>query len=842
MHRILRADVLARPVVCAVLALSLLLSLGKAFGQVEHTGVGGTITDPSGRAMAGATVTVRNTDTNVVTTEKTNSYGIYQFPNLEAGTYVLTVVAQGFDEEKSNAFTLLNGAPARVDLKVKVGAVTESVDVSESQTQLLNTTNNSVSFAIDNRQVENLPINERNLLELVALQPGVSTEEDGGTAQNSRGGFEVNGAPGLSNNILLDGVDATFGEDNGAGSGNTGTIGPVINTVGIGAISEFRTTTSVPPAEFGRALGGILTINTKFGANHFHGQAFEYFRNDVMDANNWVNKHTPGHYVPVPELRFHEFGANLGGPILRNHAFFFANYEGARENVGVSHTFDVPGESLLINMKNPLAEGELRLMPQGNVPHASNLNFWMEQWIGNVVNPTVEDTGLARVDVNYGKHHDMVRFDVNNQDQGIVQTPRISDTLEYPFRFYNAVLEDDWTLKSNVLNTIRVGLDRNDLDRHSSTYYTDPYKTTIMLDGYFNSDTNVSHLHFLTTTYNLIDNVTWVKGRHQFLFGTDDRSLRSIRIQDGFSSVDYNTITNTFNDAAYQVSIIFGGHKHFSDYQFAGYAQDSFRATPRLTLNLGLRYEKYTPLHGAFNVSTSDPFGPMNQSNDVPYMSENNWNFIPRVGFIEDITGKGKLLFSGGFGLMFIPPQPFFYYDSSSVAPNLPFDSTLTKADVPASFSFAFPISKDLLNSIEADPSLATGVRFGRTIANPHHPDEYAINWNAQLQYQIRKDLTVKAIYTAMRSMHGQALTLPNQFAAGACPTTSTCTARPNPAFGSILFSQDWARIWYDGLYFQASLRNRLAEGNVYYAFASDIQTWGREQFSGNGADSRAGS
>src|SRR5580765_5869777 len=327
-----------------------------ALAQEAASGINGTITDSSQAVVARAQVTARNTRTNLSRTASTNDTGFYEFPNLPSGEYIVMVTAAGFQPTTSTAFTILAGQKTRLDLGLQVGNTASTVDVSASMAQLLNTTSNDLGVTVEPVKIRNLPLNQRNFFGLVALQSGVNASNN--TGQNGRGGFEVNGSPGLNNNILIDGIDATFGEDNGAGPGS----GSYINTLGLGAIEEFRTTSSVPPAEFGRATGGILTITTRSGANSFHGSVFEYFRNDILDANTWNNKHVAP-IVAKPKLRFNEFGTNLGGPIIKDRAFFFFNYEGDRVVAGNSVTGNTPTQALIASVSNPKIAQELSFMP-----------------------------------------------------------------------------------------------------------------------------------------------------------------------------------------------------------------------------------------------------------------------------------------------------------------------------------------------------------------------------------------------------------------------------------------------------------------------------------------------
>ena len=309
-----------------------------------------------------------------------------------------------------------------------------------------------------------------------------------------------------------------------------------------------------------------------------------------------------------------------------------------------------------------------------------------------------------------------MRFNQNNQQQDIQQFRR-DDFLSYPLRFYNAAIEDVWTPNPNAVNELRIGFNRNDLARHNTTYNTDPTQSWITISGFFSTDNNQGLLHFLTTTYNLVDNFTLVRGNHTMAFGTDNRWLRSGRVQDTNNVSTYSSIANLQKDVPLQVQITFGTPKHFDSFQLGFYAEDNYRATRRLTLNYGLRYDYYTPLSGAFNVQVSDPFSPLSTNKKQAYFSENRFNFAPRLGLIFDVLGDQKLVFRSGFGLMFLPPQPFFFYDSSFLDPRLPFNALVTPADVPAGVSLSYPFSKAYVNQIAANPSLLpSDIKLGRQI------------------------------------------------------------------------------------------------------------------------------
>lgn len=818
-----------RPSYSALTALSLVAPAAIGLrAQEASSGILGVVTDTTGAAIPGAKVVARNVATNVQVNRTADGGGRYQFSSLPAGRYVVTMQAEGFSTTTSSPFTIETGQATEINLSLPVGSSDVTVNVSAGAT-LINTTSNDLGVTIDSRQIENLPVANRNLFDLLALQPGVNADQSGtagSTGQNARGGFEVNGAPGLSNSILLDGVDATFGETNGAGAGNSNAI----NTLGIGAIEEFRTTSSTPSAEYGRAAGGVLTITTKSGTNAFHGNVFEYFRNDYLDANAWANNHAG---VKRPELRFNEFGANIGGPIWKDRLFFFTNYEGSRIVAGASTNSIVPTARLIARIPNKAIAAEIAHLPLPNNNPASTADTGRYQ--GNLNTNTIEDTGLVRVDTNLGSHRVLTRLNINNQGQAVQQL-RTDNQLVYPLRLYNAEVGDVWTLRGSLVNEFRLGLNRNDLARHNTTFDTSPYGDYIAVTGSFSSDSAQSELHFLTTTYTLVDNLTYVRGKHTFTFGTDNRRLRSARYQDTNNISTYSSITNLVSDMPQQVQITFGTPKYIDSYQLAFYAQDSFKPSPRLTLNYGVRYDRYTPFVGAFNIRDSNPFSPLSNNKRDSYFTEDRYNLAPRVGLIGDVLGNQKLVFRSGFALMFLPPQPFFIYDSSFLDPRLPFNAIITPSDVPAGFNLKFPVTKSLVNAYAANPNtLPASLKLGRQIADFHHTDEYSINWNANLQYQASKDLVLTLTYTALRDLHGTTTTLPNQFAPGSCPTTSTCGPRPNANFGNINHVIYEGRTTYDAMYAQARYRHGQTRADFYYTFATSIQEWAGNNNIGTG-------
>ncbi len=804
-----------------------LLSGTSLFGQAAGGSLGGVVTDPSGAQIPGAIISLQNVDTGVQQTTVTNATGFYVFPSLLPGTYKETVHATGYADRSTTTFNVTTGVQQTIPVSLELGTVTETLDVSATS-QLLNTTTSDLGTTISAEKVQNLPLNERNFFPLIGLQPGVNASA-GANAQNGRGGFEVNGAPGLSNNILIDGVDGTFGETNGIGSG----AGSITNTLSIDTIAEFRLLSSVPSAEFGRASGGVLTIATKSGANAFHGGVFEYFRNDVLDANTWTNKHA-NPIVAKPELRYNDFGIDLGGPIRKDKAFFFGNYEGDRTVVGNTVSGLTASPALIASVANPAIKQELSLMP---APTTTTTNPLVGMFVGNRVTISNENLFMGRGDVYLGKHHGIARYNYNTQLQQIEQF-RANDSQNYPISFHNALISDVWTISSNKVNETRVGLDRNIVNRNLSTYTTDPTQSWIIITGFFSSDSTQSQLDFQTTTYSFVDNFTLVKGRHTLTFGTDDRYDPSRRTQFTNPRNTYASLADLQNDKASSIAVSFGGPKHLISTDYAAYVQDNFRVAPRLTFNVGLRYDYFTPFTGAFNVTGSAFSGPLSSDRNHAFFTENRFNFAPRLGFVMDAYGNQKLIVRGAIGLMFVPPQSFFQYSSAFVDPRLPFDASFTPSQAPPGFAIAYPISKATIANLQANPNqIPAGLSFGEFITQYNHPDEYSENRNFNVQYQITPGLYTQIAYVGLNDLHEVASSLPNQFNPGTCATTACATGvRPFPSLGAVTYNVFNGVTLYNGLQGTLSYRKPgIVQADIYYTYASQTQTWASAGTNGNG-------
>ncbi|HZY08137.1 MAG TPA: carboxypeptidase regulatory-like domain-containing protein, partial [Ilumatobacteraceae bacterium] len=321
--------------ILTVVALLTVALSSVAFAQVDRATITGTVTDSGGAVIAGATVTITNLATNVAYRQPTTETGSYLLVNLIPGKYQVDVEQTGF-KKVSQVVTLEVGQRARVDAALEVGAVSETVAVGET-TQLLNSNDATLGAVIPQFQMSNLPLAIRNWDDLLALVPGVQgdryTEQGGGTSFGRTGGINVHGARALQNNFLLDGVD------NNSISENVQELTTQVSRPSVDAIQEFKVVTSPYSAEYGRSPGAAVSVSTKSGTNTIHGTGYEYFRNQSMDAIAYFSKKAG---APKPDNHQNQPGGNVGGPILKDRAFYFADYEGTRITRGVSRVTRVP--------------------------------------------------------------------------------------------------------------------------------------------------------------------------------------------------------------------------------------------------------------------------------------------------------------------------------------------------------------------------------------------------------------------------------------------------------------------------------------------------------------------
>src|SRR6267143_3727260 len=393
----------------ALVLFSLALFAGAStFAQTFRGTILGSVTDSSGAAVPGATVTIKNVDTGLVRTVTTSDDGSYAAPELPIGTYTVSVEKAGFKLGVVTGIKVEVSSERRADVALQIGQAAQSVEVRGEELPMVESTSNTLGGIVESKIVTSLPVNGRDYQKLIFLVPGVTGSPDQITdSPGSFGIFSVNGARGRANNFLLDGTDMNDGYRNDPAINEAGVFGTPATILPIDAVEELRVLSNYEP-EYGGNAGAVVNIVTKSGTNQYHGSAFEYFRNNALDARNYFNP------VGQPQAGFHnnQFGGSLGGPIAKDKTFFFVDYEGQRERVGVVTLACVPmgratdGSLSPGDASNPVIQRLLARHPwpapniasaiaSGSCPNAS------------VISPSSNDLSsvIAKIDHNFSQNH-----------------------------------------------------------------------------------------------------------------------------------------------------------------------------------------------------------------------------------------------------------------------------------------------------------------------------------------------------------------------------------------------------------------------------------------------------
>jgi outer membrane receptor protein involved in Fe transport len=716
----------------------LALSTSIALGQAVTGSIVGNVADAGGAAVAGAKITITETNTGIARTTTTNEDGGYVMPYLPPGTYRIEVEKAGFKRFAGSDVQISTGQHLRVNATLEVGQITETTEVTGAA-PLLQTENADVNQAFEAKKIQELPINGRNFQSLIALVPGVVPPSSTiGVFDNPQGTlfFQVNGQNNSANNFQIDGVD-----------NNEPLLGLVVQIPPAEAIQQFSVSTSNYDAEFGRAVGAVINVTTRPGTNEFHGSLYEFHNNSAFKARNFFNlNRSPDGKIRVPNAIKNQFGGTFGGPIIKNRTFFFGDYQGQYQRLGRTSVLQtVPtqafregdfsalpagvviydpasstnpngrtafaGNRIPAGRISPVTLNILKLLPLPNLPGLTN----------NYLPPAIPfqlDTHSFDVRVDHQFSDKTNFFAKYNYFQSSMSDPGIFGDAAGPTadgggnslaegRGRNQVVTLNLTRTFNPSLTTEArfgftryfidakgpGLDR-DLSQEvgitGSNEAGPAHKGLAIIDieGYptFGMSTNMPTIN-ADNIFNWVNNWTKVSGNHTFKWGADIRRLRLDRLQiQGTSSFGprgrFNfrpgvtllqggpTQTNTFANAF--ASFLLGlpdqiGRAIFtttptnrSTHLFF-FGQDTWQLNKSLTLNLGLRYEIYTPItsrlpggQGNYDPETNNllvaGIGDVGLSAGV----KTDWNNLaPRFGFAYRFGDKDRNVIRGGFGISY---------------------------------------------------------------------------------------------------------------------------------------------------------------------------------------------
>ncbi len=612
------------------------LVLGFSFSTFaqDRASVEGTILDPSGSVVSGADVELLFPSTGLSRHATTTTAGTYRFPSLAVGSYKLTINKAGFRPYVLDQIALNYGQVRTLDARLEVGSTANTVEVTASS-EILNRTNAEIGGVIESPQIEEIPLNGRNWATLMTLAPGAVNTGDGG--QRS---IRFNGHSLDDSNFTFDGIDTSGIQE------QTQKAETRLN-ISLDAIDEFRVSSAVYTAESGDAGGAQINVVSKSGSNNFHGSAYEFLRNDKLDSRS------PFDPSQIPAFRLNQFGAQFGGPIIKDKAFFFVNYEGLRQSLGQTLIGFVPSASFRNSVltQSPALKPLINAYPVGQ----QSINQNTDQITLQGKNTVQEDTGMFRFDYRFTDQSTAyVRYNI---DKAYLDTP--TDALGtrnvIPHTPQNLVLQFQHIFSPTLLNESKFGFNRANYRNYS--YGTSPI--SVDTGGIFDTITDNTLDEEVGNTFSYIDTLTKIVGPHNLKFGVDIRRIQlnnsGNAIRD--STIAYGSLQNFINNQADEIDVlegeaIRGNRRTF----FSGFAQDDWKVNPNLTLNLGLRYEFYTVAHeildrsAVVDIQGCGGFCPKG----TPFYNPNYRDFGPRVGLAWTPSAfNGKTVIRTGYGIYY---------------------------------------------------------------------------------------------------------------------------------------------------------------------------------------------
>jgi hypothetical protein len=806
-----RSRSLGSPAARIIAALVLVVAVAAtSWAQITSATLSGTIKDETGGILPGVDVVAKNLDTGQSRTVVTNGEGAYTFTGLGPGKYEVRASLQGFNTI-AEAIQLTVGQQAGLNLLLKVGTTQENVTVTASAL-IVDTQSSALSALVPEKTIEELPLNGRNYIGLATLQPGIiNFTEKSGSSSSTRGvQLNINGMGGRSNSFLIDGA-------NMKGYAGIATVTAANSTLGVDTIREFRVVTNAFSADYGRAMGGVISIASKAGSNAFHGSGFEFFRDSKLDAPNYFDPADASGTKQAPPFKRNQYGGSFGGPLKTNKVFFFGGYERLQEDLGTTLITTVPTAAARAGAVNPSITPYLDLYP---LPNGADLGGGVGQYIYPFTQPTRENFGQLRVDVQLSQNHTFfARHTIDKAHQllpaGAVAFPQFQTDSTSSNQFFTA--EEKWVVSPTLLNTARFSnsilqyeqLPTNSLSNPLSFFSQAPYMgllsvpglTSLGNDGQSPSTNNVTYW-----TYS--DDLTYTKGKHLLKTG--------LLIEHALTSKQTTTNSRGSYSFASLPAFLAGTPQRFQgvlpgsilvrerpNTLFGIYAQDDFRVSDRVTLNLGLRYEPYTVPADKNGLDAYLPDLVTSSATVVgqPFVNPSKKNIAPRVGFAWDVTGDGRTSVRGGSGL---------YYDT---------DGTFNSAFGISSFTPPFAPTVNITNPPFPTPIFpasitATGALALRTLDHDIKQPK-AWTYNANVQRELGGGLVAMIGYAGSRGYNLVSAIEGNPTIPVVEPDGSLFfpvgARRRNPAWTSIDLRNSNGHSTYNSM--QATVQKRFAQG-----------------------------
>lgn len=800
----------------------------------------GIVKDPSGAVIAEARITATSLETGTKRATVTDSNGRYHIDGLPPGIYELRIEHTGFKVNKLDGLNLLVNQAAVLDAKLEIGSANEQVTI-QGVPPLIETTTPQMSSVVTTSGLNELPLNGRDLFQLTELQTGVTPSTNGGTSLWSEGNMtkaSVQGARPTMNNVTLDG-----GDINDPGY-NVPPGGPAGAQLGVEAVREFRVLLNSYDAEYGRNAGANIQYVTKTGTNSLHGSVYEFVRNAALDAANYFDQ--PGQ---KPSYTRNQFGVSLGRPIVKDRTFFFLNYEGLREQQGITTNVSVPDDNAregilpsisgagVVNVGvNRTSASFISLFPRANGPELTNAgaSSGLALFTGSEEQTVREDYAVLRVDQTISTKDQM--FGRYVFDDGVGVYPFQSTAIPgfpgmRPIRNQYFMLSWQRVAANNLLNEAIFSFNRTrylaEVDNSyplSISLVPERALGVIAIAGLPALGNNVVYpLGTASNTFEGIDNLAWQHQRHSMKFGADVKRMQINGPFDFGTNGEYSftgagataTINPPLESFLLGIPTFYVGtdpalsdsDRGFRQTYVGTYAQDNWRVTPGLTLNLGVRWEYSSiPTEARNRISNiHDIFTDKAPIVGALWSTVPKDLFSPRFGFAWNPGQDAKTVVRGGFGIMRDQIWSNLYFD---VRFYRPFFGAL----ISTSPNFLAPPPSIAALGGSTSPEGVFGITY-----NPQFP--YYEQWSLNVQHQLGTVTVLQVAYVGSHGVH-----LPR--AGEANPYEPVLGSHLNPSFGSVPQIVTDATSNYNSL--QLSLRRQLDSGLSFqaaYTYSHSIDT-----------------
>ena len=741
---------------CAATLATLFALTNGAIAQSTST-LQGTVTDPSNAAVANAKVLVHNEDTGVDRTTQTDPAGLYLVPGLLPGHYRIEIRISGFQTEVIKVLKLDVATTLTENAQLHVGEVATKVEVTGAA-PLADTSTVSLGQVIEEKTVQEIPLNGRHFIDLVNLVPGTVTPPQNGFLADplvglGQLGVDTAGQRENTTNLMVNGINLNDEVQNQI------TFQPSIDTV-----AEFKVDNSTFPAEYGRNSGAVVNIATRSGTNEYHGEGFEFIRNNFFDARNYFNP------VGKPQSQFNRnnFGGDFGGPIKKNKAFFFLSYEGLRQHQGVTLSTPVPAAGS--TSSSAAVNNLLALLPQPNGTLNTNAGP-VPAFFGSAGTPVNLDIGTADLSVSLTSKdmlHGYYAIEMDHRFEptaGPATVPGWGDTRDGKRQL--VTIDETHTFDRSLTNDFRLGFNRLHITFSPNGLF-DPAGEGFGLPAGVPANSGLplidigGSLFFGSpqgdpegrgdTTVVLGDTVSWLKGRHSIQFGGEVRRFYNNNLFNNLGNFFFLNITNFLADQAQSFSTLAGnGDDKILEGAWGLFVQDSYKLRSNLTLSLGLRYDwNSTPTEAANRFSVFDPATDALVQVGTPGFGQiyqtNNKNFQPRVGLAWDPWGDGRTSVRLGYALLTQQPVTNI---ASALTENPPFATPLA--------------ASSSSNSITLEAPPASPKTVAPITVNPNLKNAYAQDWNLTIQRSLTNTMGIQFAYVGSRGTHLQQILNENQ-------------------------------------------------------------------------------